>query len=278
METETRSVVNMTTKDKMAAFEEAALPYMDSLYRTALRLTRKDKDAEDLVQEAYLRAYKSFHQFQLGTNCKAWLFKIMANLHINNYQKQSRRPSSMSFDDVEDFYLYNKLSEKNEATKSGNVEEEVLSGFLDSEVKDAIEKLPYEFRITVILADIEGFRYQEIADILGCPIGTVRSRLSRGRKLLEKYLWDYVRGRNFFREKCKMTCGEAVENLVDFIHDEMDEDGGGEMKTHLEQCHLCCSRFEFEEKLSDVIKQKACKESCPADLRSKIKEVLKNLM
>jgi RNA polymerase sigma-70 factor (ECF subfamily) len=119
----------------------------------------------------------------------------MTNLHINRYQKQSRRPAKLSYEDLEEFYLYNQMMEKDILLNTNNVEEEVLNGLLDSEVKEAIERLPWEFRITVILADIEGFRYQEIADILNCPIGTVRSRLSRGRRLLEKYLWEYVRKR-----------------------------------------------------------------------------------
>jgi RNA polymerase sigma-70 factor, ECF subfamily len=195
MNTKATTVIDMSSQEKIQVFEETAVPHMDAMYRTALRLTRNEKDAEDLLQETFLRAYKSFHQFQLGTNIKAWLFKIMTNLHINRYQKQARRPTKLSYEDLEEFYLYNQLLEKDIILNSNNVEEEVLNGFLDTEVKEAIEKLPWEFRVTVILADIEGFRYQEIADILNCPIGTVRSRLSRGRRLLEKYLWDYVEKR-----------------------------------------------------------------------------------
>ncbi|MCE1246333.1 MAG: sigma-70 family RNA polymerase sigma factor [Firmicutes bacterium] len=186
--------------EKIASFEETAIPNMDSLYRTALRLTRNEKDAEDLVQEVYLRAFKSFHQFKPGTNCKAWLFKILNNLHINRFQKSARTPSSLSFDEVEDFYLYNRITETPYGNTPKDMEEEFLNSFLDDEVKEAIEKLPYEFRITVILADIEGFHYQEIAEILSCPIGTVRSRLSRGRKLLQKYLWDYAKKRDYTKE------------------------------------------------------------------------------
>jgi RNA polymerase sigma-70 factor, ECF subfamily len=195
MDTKATTVIDMTLQEKIQVFEDTAVPHMDAMYRTALRLTRNEKDAEDLLQETFLRAYKSFHQFQLGTNIKAWLFKIMTNLHINRYQKQARRPTKLSYEDLEEFYLYNQLLEKEIILNSNNVEEEVLNSFLDTEVKEAIEKLPWEFRITVVLADIEGFRYQEIADILNCPIGTVRSRLSRGRRLLEKYLWDYVEKR-----------------------------------------------------------------------------------
>ncbi|MCD4783310.1 MAG: sigma-70 family RNA polymerase sigma factor [Candidatus Eremiobacteraeota bacterium] len=190
-------------EEKVRAFNEEAVSHMDALYRTALRTTRNDKDAEDLVQSTYLKAFKSFHQFKPGTNCKAWMFRIMTNLYINNYQKKARMPLNLSLDDMEDFYLYNQLALGTAGEKKSNVEEEFLSGILDSEVKSAIEKLPYEFKITVILADIEGFRYKEIADIIGCPIGTVRSRLSRGRKLLEKYLWNYAKKRDYVKENSK---------------------------------------------------------------------------
>ena len=200
----TRSAVDEMAHDKkIEIFEELALPHMDALYRTALRLTRNEKDAEDLVQEVFLRSFKSFHQFKLGTNIKAWLFKILTNLHINRYQKKARRPVKVSYDELEDFYLYNRLVEDPDSPRRRDVEEQFLNSFLDHEVKEAIEKLPYEFRISVILADIEGFRYKEIAGILNCPIGTVRSRLSRGRKLLQKYLWDYAKQRNYVEEKSR---------------------------------------------------------------------------
>lgn len=200
MEAVTPQIEELTHDQKIQVFEETAVPFMDALYRTALRLTRNEKDAEDLVQEVFLRAFKSFHQFQLGTNCKAWLFKIMTNLHINKYQKNAKKPASLSYDEIEDFYLYNRLVEEPGASRKQSVESQILNSFLDTEVKEAVEKLPYEFKITVILADIEGFRYQEIADIVKCPIGTVRSRLSRGRKLLQKYLWEYAKQRDYVKE------------------------------------------------------------------------------
>jgi len=201
--TQGKTVLDMSHDEKISIFEETAIPHMDSLYRTGLRLTRNEKDAEDLVQEVYLRAFKSFHQFRLGTNIRAWLFKILTNLHINHYQKKARRPTKISYDEIEDFYLYNRIVENPDSPRRRDVEEEFLSNFLDYEVKEAIEKLPYDFRITVILADIEGFKYKEIAIILSCPIGTVRSRLSRGRKLLQKYLWDYARKRNYVKEESR---------------------------------------------------------------------------
>jgi mycothiol system anti-sigma-R factor len=145
-------------------------------------------------------------------------------------------------------------------------------------VKEAIEKLPMEFRITVILSDIEGFHYQEIADILNCPIGTVRSRLSRGRRLLEKYLWDYAKDSNFFREKCTMSCSDAVDKLVDYLHEELAESDNNMVKGHIQQCQLCCNRFEFEEHLGRVIQKKASKDQCPDEIRQKIATRLKSLL
>ena len=279
MTTITKPIAEMENSEKIRLFEEEALPFMDALYRTALRLTHNEKDAEDLVQEALLRAFKSFHQFTPGTNCKAWLFKIMTNLHINNYQKKAKHPTKLSFDEIEDFYLYNKISDT--AVNNNNtqdVEKEVLSGLLDAEVKEAIERLPYEFRITVILADIEGFRYQEIANILECPIGTVRSRLSRGRRLLEKYLWDYAKNRSFFNDKCSLSCSQAVENLVDQVQLEVEENVNGLVKEHLNQCKVCCDRFEFEERLSSVIALKSESDRVTTESRKKIETRLKSML
>ncbi len=279
MSTDIKPAGKMTNKERIQIFEKEALPHMDSLYRTALRLTRNEKDAEDLIQEAMLRAFKSFHQFTPGTNCKAWLFKIMTNLHINNYQKKSRRPAKLSFDEIEDFYLYNRIADT-AATKGNtmNVEEEVLSGLLDSEVREAIEQLPYEFRITVILADIEGFKYQEIADILDCPIGTVRSRLSRGRRLLEKHLWDYAKNSSFFRDKCNNSCSEAVENLVEQAVQEVEENVSGLVKEQMKQCKVCCDRFEFEQRLTAMISRRNKEELVSPQIRSKIETRLKTLL
>ena len=236
-----------------------------------MRLTRNEKDAEDLLQETFLRAFRSFHQFRKGTNIKAWLFKIMTNLHINRYQREKRKPVGVSLENLEDFYLYNRLME-NYLSKGQDVEDEVLSRFVDEEVKEAIEKLPYDFRIVVILADVEGFRYKEIAKILDCPVGTVRSRLSRGRKLLEMYLWDYARKRKYGKGmRCPMkSCKEAVEKLIDYIHTELDKVDRDKIKAHLKICKYCCSRFEFEEKLQMVIQEKTCQEQCPDELKKKI--------
>jgi RNA polymerase sigma-70 factor (ECF subfamily) len=174
-----------------ARFAELAMPHMGSLYTAALRMTRNPADAEDLVQETYLKAYRAFNTFQEGTNLKAWLYKILTNTFINSYRSRKRRPEQTELDDVEDLYLYRRLGGLEAATAGRSAEEEVLEHFTEGDVKDAIESLPEQFRMAVLLADVEGFSYKEIAEILDVPIGTVMSRLHRGRKALQKALFDF---------------------------------------------------------------------------------------
>src|SRR2546422_2108462 len=175
-----------------ARFAELAMPYMASLYTAALRMTRNPADAEDLVQETYLKAYRGFGGFEEGTNLKAWLYRILTNTFINTYRAKKRRPDESDIEDVEDLYLYRRLGGLEAAQVGRSAEEEVLEHITDAEVKEAIESLPEQFRMAVLLADVEGFAYKEIAEILDIPIGTVMSRLHRGRKLLQKRLWDYA--------------------------------------------------------------------------------------
>ena len=179
-----------------ATFADQAMDLMPSLYAAALRMTRNPADAEDLVQETYLRAYRGFGGFQEGTNIKAWLYRILTNTYINTYRAKKRRPDETDLDDVEDFYLYRRLGGLEEARASRSAEDELLDRFTDTEVKEAIESLPDNFRLAVLLADVEGFSYKEIADILEIPIGTVMSRLHRGRKALQKRLYEYAVDRN----------------------------------------------------------------------------------
>ncbi|MGH9115428.1 MAG: sigma-70 family RNA polymerase sigma factor [Acidimicrobiales bacterium] len=174
-----------------ARFSELALEYMGSLYSAALRMTRNAADAEDLVQETYLKAYRAFGSFSEGTNLKAWLYRILTNTFINSYRARRRRPEQTEFDDVEDLYLYRRLGGLEAVTAGRSAEEEVLERFTESEVKDAVEALPEQFRMAVLLADVEGFSYKEIAEILDIPIGTVMSRLHRGRRALQKTLHDF---------------------------------------------------------------------------------------
>lgn len=172
-------------------FQNEALVHMDALYRYARRLTGNDKDAEDLLQETYLRALRFWHNYQKGTNCKAWLYRIMRNLSINRAQSSARRPQSDSLDDTEEWYLYSRLHDP-DLGESGSPEKLFFERNWSEPIKQAMDKLPEEYRIPVLLCDVEGFAYQEIAEILDIPIGTVRSRLNRARRKLQQYLWDYV--------------------------------------------------------------------------------------
>ena len=179
-----------------ATFAEQAMPLMDGLYGAALRMTRNPSDAEDLVQETYLKAYRAFHSFQEGTNLKAWLYRILTNTYINTYRAKKRRPDETDLEEVEDLYLYRRLGGLEGATAGRSAEDELLDHLTDSEVKDALEALPEQFRMAVLLADVEGFAYKEIAEILDIPIGTVMSRLHRGRKAMQKQLYEYGKQRN----------------------------------------------------------------------------------
>jgi RNA polymerase sigma-70 factor, ECF subfamily len=174
-----------------ATFADQAMEFMPALYTAALRMTRNSAEAEDLVQETYLKAYRAFGSFQQGTNLKAWLYKILTNTFINAYRSRRRRPEQTEIEDVEDLYLYRRLGGLEGATAGRSAEEEVLDRFTDSDVKEALESLPESFRMVVLLADVEGFSYREIADILDIPIGTVMSRLHRGRRALQKALLEF---------------------------------------------------------------------------------------
>jgi RNA polymerase sigma-70 factor (ECF subfamily) len=176
-------------------FAEDTEQYMSSLYSAALRMTRNRADAEDLVQETYLRAYRAYDSFKEGTNLKAWLYRILTNTFINAYRARQRRPEETELQDAEDFYLYRRLGGLEAATAGRSVEEEVLDRFTDDEVKQAIESLPESFRIAVLLADVEGFSYKEIAEITEVPIGPVMSRLHRGRRALQKALHEFGEAR-----------------------------------------------------------------------------------
>jgi RNA polymerase sigma-70 factor (ECF subfamily) len=179
--------------ERRARLGAEALTHLDALYRTALRLTRHPQDAEDLVQETYVRALRALDQFQEGTNLRAWLFKIQTNTFINQYRQRSRAPRSESIDDVEDFYLYQHLIDSGIQPGTSQPEQEVLDRLVDDEIVRALEELPLPFRQVVLLADVEGFSYKQIAEILDINIGTVMSRLHRGRRRLQKALLPYLR-------------------------------------------------------------------------------------
>jgi RNA polymerase sigma-70 factor (ECF subfamily) len=178
-----------------AEFAEQALPFAHQLYSAALRMTRNPSDAEDLVQETYLKGYRSFATFEAGTNLRAWLFRILTNTYINIYRARQRRPLEADLADVEDFYLYRRLGTLDAVLASRSAEDQMFDMFTDEEVKQALEDLPENFRLPVLLADVEGFSYKEIAEILEIPIGTVMSRLHRGRKAMQRALFDFAHAR-----------------------------------------------------------------------------------
>ena len=175
-------------------FEAEALRHLDALYRTALRMTRSEADAEDLVQETYIRAFRFRDQFTLGTNMKAWLFRILTNTFINTYRRKTAQPEVTDLDGIDEFSLYRRMADDRAASTSPDPEAELLNSVVDTEVTNALEELPEKFRTTVLL-DVEGFSYKEIAEMLAIPIGTVMSRLHRGRKFLQKRLYDLARER-----------------------------------------------------------------------------------
>jgi RNA polymerase sigma-70 factor, ECF subfamily len=187
-----------TPDERHDRFQAEALQYLDQLYAAALRMTRNPADAEDVVQETYAKAYASFHQFTPGTNLKAWLYRILTNTYINSYRKKQREPQISDGENIEDWQLARAESHTSSGLKSAEMV--ALERLPDSDIKEALQQLPPDFRLAVYLADVEGFAYKEIAEIMGTPIGTVMSRLNRGRNQLRNLLGDYARGRGLTRE------------------------------------------------------------------------------
>ena len=187
------------TQKKLSEFEQVALVHIDSVYNVALRMTRNTSDAEDLVQETYLKAFRFFAKFQAGTNCKAWLLKILTNLFNNKYRQRIKEPPQVSYDEAEEDFLYSRLL-KETLEPNENPERLLFSQIVEDDVKKVMDNLPQEFRMVVILSFIEDCSYKEIAEIMDTNIGTVKSRLHRGRTMLQKALDEYAKKRGFVKE------------------------------------------------------------------------------
>lgn len=189
------AVLSRTTRKKHNEFEQEALPHMDVLYNFALRTTGNEDDARDLLQETYLKAYRFWDKYEKGTNIRAWLFRIMKNSYINRYRKETKEPDKVDYDEIENFYN----SIRAESTDPNDLQQKLFGNLLGDEVAKALESLPEDFRTVVILCDIEGLTYEEIAEFVECPIGTVRSRLHRGRKLLQSKLYEYAKNQGIIK-------------------------------------------------------------------------------
>jgi RNA polymerase sigma-70 factor, ECF subfamily len=197
----------MTTDRHTLEFEQEALPHLNALYTFAVRLCRDKDDAEDLVQETFMKAFRFFDKFERGTNCKAWLFRILKNTYINKYRRDTREPDMVEYDVVEEFYE----SIKSDYSDSSNLEQRLFSTMLDDEVTEALESLPDDFRTVILLCDVEEFTYEEIAEFLDCPIGTVRSRLHRARNMLAAKLSIYAKSKGYTPE----TQEDDSENFLE---------------------------------------------------------------
>lgn len=189
------AVVSRTTRKKQKEFEAEALPHMDVLYNFALRTAGNEDDARDLLQETYLKAYRFWDKYEKGTNIRAWLFRIMKNSYINRYRKETKEPDKVDYDEIENFYNVIRA----EHTDANDLQEKLFGSLLGDEVAKALESIPEDFRTVVILCDIEGLTYEEIAEFIESPIGTVRSRLHRGRKLLQAKLFEYAKDQGYLQ-------------------------------------------------------------------------------
>ena len=269
-----------------ARFADAAMEFMPSLYSGALRMTRNPADAEDLVQETYLKAYRAYSSFEEGTNLKAWLFRILTNTFINSYRAKQRRPGETDLEDVEDLYMYHRLGGLEAAMAGRSAEDELLERFTDDEVKQALEDLPEQFRVAVLLADVEGFSYKEIAEILDVPIGTVMSRFIGEEKASSvgcsasprpKTCCPRVAARPKTPptrpSECMADCDDVFREVYPYLDRETDDELRVRIEHHLDGCHDCLEIFDFQAELRQVIARK-CHDPVPDTLRRRVMECI----
>ena len=193
----TEKLTDAELQQRYAEFEKEAVPFMDAVYNFALRMTNDEDDADDLVQETFLKAFRFFDKFEKGTNCKAWLFRILKNSYINDYRKHTKEPDRVDYEDVQNFYE----TIKSDEVETTHYEQDAFANLLDDEISEALSELPEDFRTVIILSDIEGFTYEEISDFVDIPVGTVRSRLHRARKMLYSQLYDYAKTKGFVAKR-----------------------------------------------------------------------------
>jgi RNA polymerase sigma-70 factor (ECF subfamily) len=207
-EQELQELSERQLQERKRAFEREAVPYLDAVYHFAYNLTGNGEDARDLLQETFLKAFRFFDSFQQGTNCKAWLFQISKNSFINRYRKKNREPDKVRYDEIEEYY--ETLRPVN--VDANNLEEHLFNNLLDDEVTAALQALPEAFRTVLILSDIESLTYEEIAEVLDCPIGTVRSRLHRARKMVHESLYEYAKQKGFAKQTEKSGASKSSKN------------------------------------------------------------------
>jgi RNA polymerase sigma-70 factor (ECF subfamily) len=188
-------IMKRKVSERDGEFQQEAVPHMDALYNYALRMTGDPNDADDLLQDTYLKAYRFWDKYEKGTNVRAWLFRIMKNSYINLYRKSSKEPDTVDYDDIQNFYQ----TIRDQSTDPNDLQEKLFGTLLEDDVARALDSLPEDFRTVIILCDIEGFTYEEIAEFVECPVGTVRSRLHRGRKLLRDQLFEYAKKKGYIK-------------------------------------------------------------------------------